>query len=255
MKIAVCIKQTPSRDAPLRLDAASGWVREQDTSFETNEADRHALEAALCFKDTHNAEVIVISLGPERTLQILRDALAKGADRAIHILAERYFELEPMQLASAFAAALRDEHSDLIIAGLQSDDHGFGQTGVMLAELLELAHASIVTEIQIEGDSLHVLREVGDGWSEWVDMQLPCVLTVQAGINNPRYASMKGIMSAKSRPITRLLLSQLLDESLPRSQHTEHIVLPEAGRQTRFLNGSPPEIAAQLVKLLKSSST
>jgi electron transfer flavoprotein beta subunit len=246
------MKQIPARDAPLRFDMETGWVREQDTGFETNEADQHALEEALRLKEAHGGGVLAISLGPDRVLQTLRDALAKGADRALHIADDHYYELEPLHLATALTGALRDEPFDLILTGLQSDDQGFGQTGVMLAELLDLPHISIVTQIRLEGESLRARRDVGGGWFQWVATRLPCALTVQAGINRPRYSTMKGIMVAKTKPIVRMSRTQILTNPLSRSQRTTRISLPEGGRATEFLEGAPADIAARLFTKLPS---
>lgn len=246
MNIIVCMKQIPARDAPLRFDMETGWVREQDTGFETNEADQHALEEALRLKELFGGGVLAVSLGPERVQQTLRDTLAKGADRALHIVDDHYYELEPLQLATALAGALRTERFDLILTGLQSDDQGFGQTGVMLAELLDLPHISIVTQILLEGESLRARRDVGSGWFQWVATRLPCVLTVQAGINKPRYATMKGIMAAKTKPIARMPRAQTLANPLSRTQRTTRVSLPEGGRATEFLEGAPADIAARL---------
>jgi electron transfer flavoprotein beta subunit len=252
VNIIVCMKQIPARDAPLRFDMETGWVREQDTGFETNEADQHALEEALRLKETFGGNVLAASLGPERTAQTLRDALAKGADRALHIVDDHYYELEPLHLATAFMGALRAEHFDLILTGLQSDDQGFGQTGVMLAEFLNVPHVSIVTQILLDGESLRARRDVGGGWFQWVVTRLPCVLTVQAGINRPRYATMKGIMAAKTKPILHIPRAQILTNPLSRTQRTTRVSLPEGGRATEFLEGAPADIAARLFTKLPS---
>jgi electron transfer flavoprotein beta subunit len=250
VNIVVCMKQIPARDAPLRFDVDTGWVREQDTGFETNEADQYALEEALRLKDAHGGGVLVISLGPERVLQTLREALAKGADRAIHIRDDHYHELEPLHLAAALAGALRPERFDLVLAGLQSDDQGFGQTGVMLAELLDLPHVSLVVEIRHEGENLRARRDVGAGWFQWMSTPLPCLLTVQAGINKPRYATMKGIMTAKAKPVATVSRTQVLPTPLARSQRTIRVFLPEGGRATEYLEGAPEDVAARLFEKL-----
>ena len=188
MKIAVCMKQVPAKDAPLRINDDATWVREGDISYETCEPDNFALEAALQLKEKHGGEVVVLSLGPERVRQVIKEGLAKGAERAIHIQDDQFYSLDPLRMAAAIAGAAREEKFDLILTGLQSDDHGYGQTGVILAELLGLPHATIIMEIQVADGRLKVKRELEAGWFQWIELPLPAVLTIQSGINKPRYA-------------------------------------------------------------------
>src|SRR5579862_7926838 len=149
MKIVVCIKQVPAKDAPLVI-ADGTWIRETDIGFEMNEPDSYALEEALRLKEKHSGEVLVVSMGPERAKQTIKEALAKGADRAIHVADDKFYLLDPLGSAKSLAAALQKENCDLILTGLQSDDQGFGQTGVLLAELLGLAHATIIMQIEVQ---------------------------------------------------------------------------------------------------------
>src|SRR5258708_2090295 len=133
VNIIVCIKQVPAKDAPLAI--AGNWIKESDIGFEMNEPDSFALEEALQLKEKHGGEVIALSMGPERVKQTIKEALAKGADRAIHIADDNFAHLDPLGSARALAAAIQNEKADLVLTGLQSDDHGFGQTGVLLAGL------------------------------------------------------------------------------------------------------------------------
>src|SRR5579863_1698501 len=135
MKIIVAIKQVPVRDSQLRVDANGRWIQEDDLSFEINEPDAYALEAALQWKEKNGGEVVALCAGPARAAQTIREALAKGADRAIHIEDENLRALDPLAVARLMAAAVTPEKPDLILTGLQSDDLGYGQTGVILAEL------------------------------------------------------------------------------------------------------------------------
>src|SRR5262245_26765870 len=206
MKIAVCIKQVPTRDWQPRLDDARTWIREQDATFEMNEPDAYALEEGLRLKEKHGGEVVVCSAGPARVAQVLREALARGADRAIHVEDDRLTNADAFAVADALAAAMRDETFDLILTGLQSDDQGFAQTGVILAERLGLSHATIIMDVSVspsagsgQQDSLRVKRELEGGWFQWVNMPLPAVLTIQSGINQLRYATLKGIMASKKK--------------------------------------------------------
>ncbi|HZT69982.1 MAG TPA: electron transfer flavoprotein subunit beta/FixA family protein [Terriglobia bacterium] len=256
MKIIVCLKQVPSRDSILRLNATSTWIDETGVSFEINEPDVYALEEALRLKESQSGEVIVCTLGPARATQAIKEALAKGADRALHLDDAIFQNLDAHGTAKALAAALRRENPDLVLTGLQSDDFGFAQTGVILAELLGLPHSTIIMEIQAQGDRLKVKRELEGGWFQWVKMPLPAVLTIQSGINKPRYATLKGIMAAKNKPIHKLTAQDLgLDASaLTPRQTISRVYVPKKAGQTEFIEGDPKEIAVRLVDKLKNEA-
>src|SRR3954451_19793476 len=211
MKIAVCIKQVVTREWQLRVNEAKIWIRDQDASFELNEPDAYALEEALRLKEKHTGEVVVVSAGPARASQVIREALARGADRAIHIESDALASADAFTVAEAIASAIRDEKFDLVLTGLQSDDQGFGQVGVILAERLGMPHATIIMEVQAEmsggsgqGGSLRVKRELEGGWFQWVGLPMPALLTIQSGINQLRYATLKGIMAAKKKEIRKV---------------------------------------------------
>src|SRR6202165_324155 len=163
MKILVCMKQVPQKDAPLKLHDSGTWLRE-DVSYEVNEPDAFALEEALRQKEKHSGEVVVITAGPVRAQQVVREALAKGADRAIHLEDNAFVGLDPLNTARAFAAAIKDEKFDLIFTGLQYDDSGYAQTGVVLAELLGWPHATIIMQIEKTDGGIRVKRELEAGF-------------------------------------------------------------------------------------------
>ena len=250
MKIGVCVKQVPAKDAPLAIIEGGGWIRETDIGFETNEPDAFALEEALRLKEKHGGEVVAISMGPERAKQTIKEALAKGAERGIHIADNEFYKLDPLTAARSLAAAIQNENFDLILTGLQSDDQGFGQTGVLLAELLGRPHATLIMQIDASDGRLKLKRELEAGWFQWVELPLPAVLTVQSGINKPRYATLKGIMAAKKKEITTVDRASL---GVPdaHTQHVERIYVPQKTKKTEFLTGQPKEIAAKLIEKLK----
>jgi electron transfer flavoprotein beta subunit len=251
MKIAVCVKQVPAKEAPLRIGPDGTWVQEGDVSFETCEPDAYALEAALQMKEAHGGEVVIVSLGPDRVRKTMLDGLAKGADRAIHITDDRFHELDPFRMAAAIAGAIRDEKLDLILTGLQSDDHGYGQTGVILAELLGLPHSTVIMDVQVSGDRLRVKRELEGGWFQWVGLPLPAVLAIQSGINKPRYASLKGIMAAKKKEIRAVTRAGAIASDPAASQKTQKVYVPQKTKRTEFLEGEPKAVAQKLVEKLK----
>jgi len=253
MKIMVCIKQVPAKDSPLRLTEDSTWIRDADLSYEINEPDSFALEEALRLKEKHGGEVVVASIGPARVQQAIREALSKGADRAIHIDDDSGSKLDSYFTAQLIAEAVRSEAFDLILTGLQSDDLGFAQTGVILAELLGLPHATIIMEVQVLDGGLKVKRELEGGWFQWVEMPLPALLTIQSGINKPRYATLKGIKAAKTKEIRHVTPADLgvkPDEASARNQ-LRRIYVPVKTKKTEFIEGPPKEAAAKLVEKLQ----
>ncbi len=256
MKIIVCLKQVPSREAVLRLNAESTWIRETDISFEVNEPDIYALEEGLRLKEKHGGEVVVCTLGPDRAAQAIKEALAKGADRALHLDDAALQNLDAWGTARALAAAIKKESPDLILTGLQADDDGYAQTGVILAEMLGLPHSTIIMEIQAEAGQVKVKRELEGGWFQWIEMPLPALLTIQSGINKPRYATLKGIMAAKSKPIQKLKLADLgifPDELRPRQKITR-VYVPQKSAKAEFIEGTPKEIAQKLVDRLRNQA-
>jgi electron transfer flavoprotein beta subunit len=250
MKIAVCVKQVPAKDAPLRIADDGVWIREADISFEMNEPDSFALEEALRLKEKHGGEVVAISMGPERAKQTIKEALAKGAERGIHVADDKFFLLDPLGAAKSLAAALRKESFDLILTGLQSDDLGAGQTGVLLAELLGLPHATIIMQIEVQEGRLKLKRELEAGWFQWVELPLPAVISIQSGINKVRYASLKGIMAAKKKEIVTIPRESLGVTQEP-TERVERIYVPQKTKKTEFIPGTPKEAAAKLLEKLR----
>ncbi|HEY3835744.1 MAG TPA: electron transfer flavoprotein subunit beta/FixA family protein, partial [Bryobacteraceae bacterium] len=190
MKIVVAIKQVPARDSLLRVDSSGTWIQDSDLNYEINEPDAYALEEGLQLKEKHGGEVVVLCAGPARASQTIREALAKGADRALHIEEENLSSADPLALARLMAKALESEKPDLILTGLQSDDFGYGQTGVILAELMSLPSATIIMSVEAGSASIKVKRELENGWFQHVEMPLPALLTMQSGSNKLRYATL-----------------------------------------------------------------
>jgi electron transfer flavoprotein beta subunit len=250
LKIGVCVKQVPAKDAPLAIVEGASWIRESDIGFETNEPDSFALEEALRLKEKHQGEVVAISMGPERAKQTIKEALAKGADRGIHVADTEFYKLDPLNSARSLAAAIKGENFDLILTGLQSDDQGFGQTGVLLAELLGRPHATIIMAIEIADGRMKLKRELEAGWFQWVELPLPAVLSIQSGINKPRYATLKGIMAAKKKEIATVERPSLGVPDAP-TQRVERIYVPQKMKKTEFITGQPKEIAAKLIEKLR----
>ena len=252
MRIAVCIKQVPTREWQPRVDDTKRGVREQDASFEMNEPDAYALEEGLRLRETHGGEVVVCTAGPARAAQVLREALARGADRAIHVEDERMTSIgtDSFVIAGVLADAVRSEQLDLVLTGLQSDDQGAAQTGVILAERLGLAHTTIAMDVQVQDSTVRVKRELEGGWFQWVAMPLPAVLTIQSGINQLRYATLKGIMAAKKKEIRKVAPG-----ALPPSRVTiVGLDVPRKAKQTQMIGGSAADAAKTLVSKLRDEA-
>ena len=254
MKIAVCIKQVVTREWQLRVNEAKNWIRDQDASFELNEPDAYALEEALRLKEKHGGEVVVVSAGPARAAQVLREALARGADRAIHVEGDGLASADAFVIAGELAAAVRDETFDLVLTGLQSDDQGFGQVGVVLAEKLGMPSATIIMEVEASpaegGGSLKVKRELEGGWFQWMTLPLPALLTIQSGINQLRYATLKGIMAAKKKEIRKVAAAG----SASAAQKIVNVYFPEKGKKTQMIAGGAAEAAKALVQKLRDEA-
>jgi electron transfer flavoprotein beta subunit len=251
MKIAVCIKQVPTREWQPRLNDARTWIREGDASYEMNEPDAYALEEGLRLRERQDAlgdksEVVVCAAGPARVATVIREALARGADRAIHVEADGLSSADATVVGAALAGAMADERFDLVLTGLQSDDQGHAQVGVLLAERLGVPHATIIMDVQVEAGRLRVKRELEGGWFQHVTLPLPALLTIQSGINQLRYATLKGIMAAKKKEIRRVAPAA----SSP-TQRISALYVPQKTKQTQMIAGSPADAARELVARLK----
>jgi len=257
VKIAVCIKQVPTREWQPRLTDDKAWIREQEASFELNEPDAYALEEALRLREKQGGEVVVCAAGPARVQQVIREALARGADRAIHVEDDGLASADAAVTSAALAAAMAEERFDLVLTGLQSDDQGHAQVGVMLAERLGMPHSTIIMEVQVSPATtgagpagLRVKRELEGGWFQWIAMPMPALLTIQSGINQLRYATLKGIMAAKKKEIRKAALPP----GLAASQRIVALLQPTRSKQTQMIAGSAPEAAKELVRRLREEA-
>jgi electron transfer flavoprotein beta subunit len=248
------MKQVAGKDAILRINKDETWIEESDLSFEVNESDGYALEEALRVREKIGGDVIVCTMGPQRAKSVIKDALARGADRAIHVVGDNLAHLSPYAAAGALAAAIREEAPDLIMTGLQSDDYGYAQTGVIMAELLGMPHATIVIEVDASAEKLRVKRELESGWYQWYSMPTPALLTIQSGISQIRYATLKGIMAAKKKEIKDVTpAAEIVDR--PSHQKIQKVYFPQKTKQTQFLgDGDAKAGAVELARRLHSEA-
>ncbi|MEK7409382.1 MAG: electron transfer flavoprotein subunit beta/FixA family protein [Acidobacteriota bacterium] len=250
MKIVVAVKQVPARDAVLRVAGDGRWIQQADLAYEINEPDAYALEAGLQLKEKHGGEVVALTVGPAGAAQTVREALAKGADRGIHIEEADALAFDSLGVARLMAAALAPEKPDLVLTGLQSDDLGYGQTGVLLAELMGLPHATIIMQVEVRDGSIRVKRELEQGWFQLVDLPLPALLAIQSGISKLRYATLMGIKRARMKEVRRLTAAELGVSAAPGAE-IARVYPPARVKQTEMLSGSAQEVAARLVERLR----
>jgi electron transfer flavoprotein beta subunit len=261
MKSLVLVKQVPNVDSPFRINSAATWVDESNLAYGLNDYDRYALEEVLKLKDAGKVtEVVALTVGPERSATALRTCLATGAGRAIHVKDGALDDCDPLSLAKVIAAAIKSEEFSLILAGLQADDDNHTQVGGLLARLLERPCATAVMALELrDGGVVRVERELENNRLQVVDLKLPAVITVQTGINEPRYASLKGIMAAKKKEMRTLALKDLgLDPgevggSASRLK-TIRLATPPKGKGADMVQGSPDEIAAELLKRIREKT-
>ena len=253
MKICVLIKQVPDKNSPLSISEDQLSLSETNITWVSNESDNYALEEALILKEAHGGEVAACTLGKESAGQVLKDAMAKGADRSIFISDPKFDSLDILSLAKVIASGLKEENFDLILSGLQSDDQGNSQLGLLIAELLNMSHATLVMGTEIINDStINVKRELESGWFQWTELTLPASISIQSGINTPRYATLKGIMMVKNKPVNNITSNEISNGDWTPKVSLNKIYIPEKAKETTYLDGSPDEISEKLVDIFKN---
>ncbi len=253
MKICVLIKQVPDKNSSLSIAEDYRSLKETNITWVSNESDNYALEEALLLKEAHGGEVIACTLGRESAGQILKDAMAKGADRSIFLSDSQFDNLDILSLSKVFAAALRNEKFDLILSGLQSDDQGNSQLGLLLAELLGMSHASLVMGTEVLGNNtIKVKRELEGGWFQWTTLSIPASISIQSGINTPRYATLKGIMMVKNKIVDELNAGSVPSLDLSAKVTPKNMYIPEKSKETVLIDGAPDEIVRKLVDVFKN---
>ena len=253
MKICVLIKQVPDKNSSLTIAEDQRSLEENNITWVSNESDTYALEEALLIKEAHGGEVIACTLGGESAGQVLKDAMAKGADRSILLSDSQFDSLDILSLAKVFASVLKSESFDLILSGLQSDDQGNSQLGLLLAELLGMSHASLVMGTEVQNDNtIKVKRELEGGWFQWTTLSLPASISIQSGINAPRYATLKGIMMVKNKTTDQFSGQNISAENISSKIKLEKLYVPKKSKETVFIDGTPDEIVGKLIDVFKN---
>ena len=248
MKIAVLVKQVIGSESALEISQNQKWIDENNATFIMNPPDNYAIEEAMLIKEKlGEGEVVIVSMGPQRVQKVIREGLSKGADRGIHIETEDLKEIDPLYISKVFAETLRDENFDLILSGLQSDDIGMGQTGVLLGEFLNMSTATLAIETDIDLDKIRVKRELESGWFQWVELESPSSISIQSGINQPRYPSLKGIMGAKKKEIKVTPALQV-----EKKQSINEIFVPKKSKETEFIETDIDSTVERIVEILKT---
>ena len=248
MKIAVLVKQVFGSESALQITDDSKWVKEDNASFVMNPPDNYAIEEALIIKEKlGEGEVVIVSQGPTRAQKVIREGLAKGADRGVHIEENGQSETDPLSIAKSIVSAIKDENFDLVLSGLQSDDMGMGQTGVLVGELLNMSVATLAIQTDIDKEKIRVKRELESGWFQWVTLGSSASVTIQSGINQPRYPSLKGIMGAKKKEIK--VIESL---SLDRKQSVDKVFVPQTSKETEIIDTDLNSAVNRIVEILKT---
>ena len=248
MKIAVLVKQVIGSESALEITDNNNWVNEDNASFVMNPPDNYAIEEALVIKEKlGEGEVVIVSQGPTRVQKVIREGLAKGADRGIHIEESGLIETDPLLIAKSIVSAIKDENFDLILSGLQSDDTGMGQTGVLVGELLNMSVATLAIETDIDKEKIRVKRELESGWFQWVTLSSSASITIQSGINQPRYPSLKGIMGAKKKEI-KVVEPLVMDKK----QSMDKVFVPQASKETEIIDTDLNSAVNRIVEILKT---
>lgn len=252
MKICVLVKQVPDKNDEIKLDQSQQAVDKNNFNFITNESDNYAVEEALLIKEKIGGEVVVCTFGDESSIQVVKDALSKGADRGIFIENNSDEDYDILNISKIFKSVFNEENFDLILSGLQSDDIGNGQLGVLMAEHLNMSHGSLVMQTESSDNTkIKVKRELENGWFQWSELELPASLTIQSGINKPRYASLRGIMMMKKKPIKTIKLSEV-DTNAEKIENLKSMYIPQKTKETIRVDGTPDEIAEKLHNILKN---
>ena len=251
MKIAVLVKQVPGSETALPILGNHNWIDEKQVSFVMNPPDNFAIEEALLIKErAGDGEVVIVSMGPTRVQKVIREGLAKGADRGIHLEEDGQIQTDPLSIAKSISSILKDENFDLVLSGLQSDDTGMGQTGVLIGEMLGMSTGTLVMETDVQVNTIRVKRELESGWFQWVKLPLPASISIQSGLNTPRYPSLRGIMGAKKKEIKVVSPSDHQPDEI--SQSIDKVFVPQTSKQTEMIEGNADSAVTRIVEILKS---
>ncbi len=258
MDIIVCVKHIPeTAEAEIRIDKSGKRIETEDLVFDINEWDDYALEEAVLLKEKLGGSVTAVTVGSEQADGTLRKCLARGADRAIRLTDEAFEGSDGYATAKILHSAIKDLPYDLILAGALAGDDGYSQVGVTLAEMLGIPHATMVKRVESTEDNLRVNRELEGGLQEIVEVKLPALLTIQTGINEPRYVSIMGIRKARKKEIKILGLSDLdlKEDDVGEAgswMTVQKMFMPQVEKEAEILEGTPDEVTSKISEILRA---
>ncbi len=250
MDVVVCVKRVPDvTEVDLEITQDGKDIKREGLAYAINEWDSYALEEAIRIKEKFGGKVYAITVGSEDDEEVLRRALALGADEVIRI--DCGFNLDAYTISKALSEVIKNLHYDIILTGVQSSDDGYAQVGPSLAKLLGIPHATLVTSMEIDGDVVKVHRELEGGMEEVLELKLPALFTIQTGINEPRYVSILGIRRVAKREIKVFSMDELgvsLDDC---KVEVSRLFTPPVGEGAEIISGSPDEVAGKIVEILE----
>ena len=252
MKLLVCIKQVPDMESKFRIDADGVWYDRGDLAWRMNEYDEYAVEQAVKVKEQTGADLTVLCIGPDQVKETMKKALAMGCDRGVHVADDRSYLKDPFEIASMIGEFAREKGFDLIFTGMQSQDRGSGQVGVMVAELLAISAVTTIVDFALADGKIIVKRELEGGIKARVETSLPALVTCQLGLNTPRYPTLPNIMKAKKKEMLTVAAGELHKAS--GLQKTLKIAFPEKRSGGLFLEGEVGDIADRLIRILKDKT-
>lgn len=251
MNIIVCVKRIPkTAEADIFIEKDGKNIKKDNLVFHLNDWDGYAVREAVLLKEKYGGEVTVITVGPEESKEVLTRCLAMGADRALKI--EEPASKDGTLIAKILFQVMKDQSFDLILTGVQAEDDNCAQVGVALAQMLGLPHAAIVTHIEIDGEKAKVRRELEGGIEEVLELKLPAVLTIQTGINEPRYVSLAAILEAEDKEVKEVGVEEIgLNIEEPLRMTIDQVFFPPVGKMAEMLKGNPEEVVTQLTEIIK----
>jgi len=253
MKILVCIKQVPDMESKFKIDAGGTWYAKTDLAWRMNEYDEYGVEQAVQVKEqVKDADVTVLCIGSDQVKETMKKALAMGCDRGAHVADDNSAGKEPFEIAGIIAEYARDKNFDLIFTGMQSQDRGSGQVGILVAEMLGLPSISTVVHFAYSGGAVEAKRELEGGVKACVKVQAPVVITCQLGLNTPRYPTLPNIMKAKKKELLSIPVQDLL--KVDARQETARMYFPEKKGGGLVLEGDVAELADKLIRILKEKT-
>jgi electron transfer flavoprotein beta subunit len=253
MKILVCIKQVPDMESKFVIDKDGSWYDTTDLAWRMNEYDEYAVEQAIRVKEqVKEADLTVLSIGPDRIKETMKKALAMGCDRGVQVADDAVASREPFQIASIIATFAKEGQFDLVFTGLQSQDRGSCQVGTLVAELLGIPCLTTAVDFDLQGQVIQVKRELEGGVKARVSASLPALVTCQLGLNTPRYPTLPNIMKAKKKELRTLEVQGLLTTAA--RQRTVKVFLPEKKGDCQILEGDPAELAGRLISIFKEKA-